>query len=115
MVSTSMAEKAKRRVFLQTDDLFPFPSLRVRGGPAAALGRGAVVRGVCCYCVAQSHAHGGVCAGVETESGVRDGEDGAGDIHCFSAFGDVHDACVVGWGERVEGAFDGGEGVAVGH
>ena len=66
-------------------------------------------------CVAETYAHGRVGAGVETEAGVGDGEDGARDVHCVCAFGDVDDSCGGGWGEGAQGSFDGGEGVGVGH
>ncbi len=65
--------------------------------------------------VAEADAHGGVGAGVEAEARVRDGEDGARDVHCVGAFGDVDDTAGVDGGESVEGFFDGGEGAGVGH
>ena len=104
-----MAEKPKRRVALQTHNLLPLAS---SSGPASRFGRGGAIVGcVRRYRVAESYAHGCVGAGVETEARVRDGEDGARDIHCVCAFGDVDDGCVVRVGEGVEGALDGGKGV----
>ena len=46
---------------------------------------------------------------------MRNGEDGARDVHCVCAFGDVDDAALLCWGEGMEGMFDGGEGAGVGH
>jgi hypothetical protein len=101
--------EAERAVALEADDFLSSwrAGARFRGGT--------VVGGMCGDCVAETNAHGCVRAGVEAEARVRDGEDGAGYVHCVCAFGDVDDAAVVDRGERVQGLFDGGEGAGVGH
>lgn len=99
----------ERAVPFEADDF-----LSSRGAGACFRG-GAVVGGVGGDGVAEADAHGCVRAGVEAEARVRDGEDGAGDVHCVCAFGDVDDAAVVDGGQGVQGLFDGGEGAGVGH